>query len=407
MSNHIHHPRSAFTLVELMVVIVLLGILSGMTGMMLTGAKADAKEKKAKRQIETIEQILLSELNEMSFAPVALVRAPSTTNTARTLMIGNRDRFRMAFPDRRGDLLMPPARLMVGVSGAASPSKIRPPNLWFRMRSRLSLDGTVTLPPFATAAMSLENIYGIGTGPTWTGGFTFTPPMLTRRAFADSTSSIIPTPANDNTPVDVENYWTRQHESAECLYLILSVIEFNGTPALELMGNDMVGNTDGDLVPEIIDPWGKPLLFIRWPVGHVSQTSTEADPFDFTQVDPRFSNPVVSNRPFRTTMLIASGGPDEEFGLYSSPASFDDTTTTDFAYADVQDPTDANYRYPDPYHNLGGDAVASNDNYFIDDPSGGSRYNASRSTPQGGGFGSILTGKLEETKDNITNLKAR
>lgn len=61
----------------------------------------------------------------------------------------------------------------------------------------------------------------------------------------------------------------RKTDSSELLYAILSRIWVDGEPALSLMRESEIGDTDGDTVKEIIDVWGNPIYFrieLRIPV---------------------------------------------------------------------------------------------------------------------------------------------
>ena len=55
--------------------------------------------------------------------------------------------------------------------------------------------------------------------------------------------------------------------SAETLHMILAVGGFE-PDALEFFRPDEIGDIDGDGAPEFHDGWGRPLMFIRWPIGH-------------------------------------------------------------------------------------------------------------------------------------------
>ena len=44
-----------------------------------------------------------------------------------------------------------------------------------------------------------------------------------------------------------------------------------GSPALEAIPSSNIGDTDNDGLREILDGWGNPLGFIRWPVGYSDQ----------------------------------------------------------------------------------------------------------------------------------------
>ena len=70
--------------------------------------------------------------------------------------------------------------------------------------------------------------------------------------------------------------------------------------------------SDNDGMPEILDPWGTPIRFLRWAPGFRSSmqvgdiaASTDGDaglgngdPFDPLKIDPRWMNTVPDNDPF-------------------------------------------------------------------------------------------------------------
>ncbi|MEW4561391.1 prepilin-type N-terminal cleavage/methylation domain-containing protein [Bremerella sp. JC770] len=64
-----------------------------------------------------------------------------------------------------------------------------------------------------------------------------------------------------------QSIWTSDHESSECLYMILASIQNGETNGLDFFKQSEIGDTDGDGVPEVLDGWGQPILFIRWPFG--------------------------------------------------------------------------------------------------------------------------------------------
>jgi hypothetical protein len=41
--------------------------------------------------------------------------------------------------------------------------------------------------------------------------------------------------------------------------------------ALDYFSSDEIGDTDNDSMPEILDPWGTPIVFIRWPAGYTPE----------------------------------------------------------------------------------------------------------------------------------------
>lgn len=143
--------------------------------------------------------------------------------------------------------------------------------------------------------------------------------------------------------------WTEQFAGAECLYMIIASIRENGTSGLDFLQSGEIGDVDGDGMPEILDAWGNPIVFVRWPAGFVAHPGADyltgtaddipaystlqvadatgsPDPFDPLQVDPRNTNPptTVSMKSsvggsetykycFALYPLICSAGPD---GLY-------------------------------------------------------------------------------------------
>jgi len=65
------------------------------------------------------------------------------------------------------------------------------------------------------------------------------------------------------TQIAPHNHWT---ESAACLYLMLKVGSGEGRAFdFSLIPPRHIQDTDGDGVPEIVDAWGTPIRFYRWP----------------------------------------------------------------------------------------------------------------------------------------------
>jgi prepilin-type N-terminal cleavage/methylation domain-containing protein len=66
---------------------------------------------------------------------------------------------------------------------------------------------------------------------------------------------------------DIGPTWTTQHQSAECLYLILASLREGDRTGLDFFTVDEIGDVDKDGMYEILDGWGKPIAFLRWAPG--------------------------------------------------------------------------------------------------------------------------------------------
>ena len=159
--------------------------------------------------------------------------------------------------------------------------------------------------------------------------------------------------------------WTTEYQGAECLYMILASIQTEGGTGIDFIRDDEIGDLDndgvGDGMPEILDGWGNPIEFIRWPVGLSATRQTpmfdtngdnlndrswsviqygdqdpttdgnagdSPDPFDYLRVDTRWTDTVTTNDPFALYPLVVSAGPDKQFDII-----FDTNTLLQFQTA--------------------------------------------------------------------------
>lgn len=143
--------------------------------------------------------------------------------------------------------------------------------------------------------------------------------------------------------------WSAANQSSECLYMILASIQSGETNGLDFFKPSEIGDTDGDGVPEILDGWGKPILFLRWPYGYpnIENTSpterrnglsqimdnTSPDPFDPLGVRggrvTLTTTPIVTYDHFPLHPLIFSAGPN---GLYNIRTGIQDSSGTELTY---------------------------------------------------------------------------
>ena len=142
----------------------------------------------------------------------------------------------------------------------------------------------------------------------------------------------------DNDWQAAEMLWTEENQSAECLYLILGSGVINGVSALEMLNDRDIGDTDEDGMLEILDPWGEPVGFMRWPVGYYLTPEWNKVPtneeivsikrklgresLDVVYSDPRYAGASTSTanydllHPFNVLPMVVSAGADGVFDLY-------------------------------------------------------------------------------------------
>ena len=311
---------TGFTLVELLVVITIMGILAGVLAMTLSSALSDAKISRARTEVATIGQMLQARVNEVSLAqlalidvridggidggPVASAPAPGGMGTssfaqfnanerARVMMMARRDMLRMVLPQCRADLLYPPARLQYrSLSGAgvtASAVQLKPPAQWVRMRSKAGLISGEQLNAFDATVEGIEFAFNETTGQF----------VFPYGAF-NSADNIYDDPSD---PLD--RVWTRENESAECLYLILATTDLQGELAIDYIPSDRIADSDGDGFLEVLDPWEQAYFFLREPTGlrspainnfdtnapaGIKQYPADPDPLDFLLTDFRYDD---------------------------------------------------------------------------------------------------------------------
>ena len=108
------------------------------------------------------------------------------------------------------------------------------------------------------------------------------------------------------------------YESAECLQMI--VVRGGYSPdAVEQFRSDEIGDVDGDGLPEFVDGWGRPISFIRWPAGFgsVLQSLSANDPPD--PIDPLGVTDTAKSYTDRALIpLIYSGGPNNSLDIDTS-----------------------------------------------------------------------------------------
>ena len=352
--------RLGFTLVEVLTVLVLLSVMGSMVLTAMRGVARTAKEARTKSIIEAIDHVIQQQYDSYRYRALA-VEVPDTfnpyddgnpltsteigyevlaTESARVRLMMLRDLQRMEMPDRFTDITSGP----VVIRAACNPVL-------------LDASGNVLASRNDKTQRRMMQVNWYGTGND-------VPSRLA--AYQDRLSGS----------------QTEQHQGAECLYMIMSTSFVGGSPAIDVIPETNIGDTDGDLMPEILDGWQRPIEFIRWPVGYddVYQITDSqlADDFDLFRsdyaylanpslppppsppvptfdpslpIDPNNTGMYAQRFPWSVRPLVVSAGDDDIFGIALNPwlnASLATSEQKTFSYQDV------NWNWPitEPYYGV-------------------------------------------------------
>ncbi|EMI55528.1 type II secretion system protein [Rhodopirellula sallentina] len=321
----ISRNREAFTLVEILVVMVIIGLMGGMVLAAVQGVTNSARAARTRTIIAACDSVIQEQYESYKYRPLpvqipTLLQSLGTNELGREVLVAEaararlimlRDLQRMELPDRFSDF----------GAGTTAPT---PSNIW-AAASPVLIDAS-------------DNIVG-------------------RRNDLSARKALV---VNFSSSAKVANYQDRyastnpsattaqilQNQSAECLFMIMSNSFDGGTPAISAIPSSNIGDTDGDWLPEILDGWGVPIGFVRWPVGYFPSDSTSdptspdyyannPDDFDLFRADYAYAekdsstaktsdatdvnNSNTAVKPWSMRPLILSAGADGEFGIAMSP----------------------------------------------------------------------------------------
>jgi prepilin-type N-terminal cleavage/methylation domain-containing protein len=252
--------RAAFTLVELLVTMVIIAILAALSLAGLAGVRQRAKADKTRNTIRKIDAVIRPMYDSYRNRRVLDLPPPADPQTARAvaaMQLLEAKRWLVAFemPDRWSDV----PRAADVRRGAKGPKAVP--------------DG------FRTAAV---------------------------RSYAAATAGY------------TTDEYRKTYGGAECLYLILERSGFD-PDALEFFRPDEIGDLDQDGRPEFLDGWGRPIAFLRWAPGFVSDGPlVTSNPRRYSPI--QVADPVNAHDPFdpmridatayALVPLIYSSGPD-------------------------------------------------------------------------------------------------
>ncbi len=235
--------RSAFTLTELLVVISIIGVITSSLAFVVAGAQERARQLRTRSQLQRIEAILQREILELLEARIPVRTPPigdfpgglgphqrvaegSLSRNQRFWTEARRVDLMYRFPYRR-ELVM--LTLPQTVTRPAT-NGLGVPTVYFQR-----INGTEAYQPFHAVPNDLQAIRNLALGGM----------------------------GNSDAKTD----------SAELLYAILKRIWVDGEPALSLLRQTEIADSDRDGFPEIVDVWGSPIYFrleLRVPVERTS-----------------------------------------------------------------------------------------------------------------------------------------
>jgi len=281
--------RRAFTLIELLTVFVILSILAGLTLSGLAGARQRAKIDKTRSTIRKIHEIVMPLYDSYVERRVAALPGVLTESKA----------------------VQNPASFAAMVRSAAG----------FQVASRRML-AAADMPDL------WDDAWDQSPDPTGDGEVYWGQPLGIEMARAPNAryqamawNAFVVKPGFDRRKA-------LAYESAECLQMIV-IRGGHAADAVEQFRADEIGDFDKDGMPEFHDGWGRPISFIRWPVGFKSVL--QPDPSAQVHVDstlpPDPMDPLnvtrqINGTPDRAVVpLIYSGGPNNSLDLDMGPSS--------------------------------------------------------------------------------------
>ena len=351
--------RNAFTLIEILVVLIILSTLGAMVTTAVSGVRTTAREARTKRIISIVDSVIAEQYEQLRYRPLP-VEPASTGGTvsieilaneaARVRLVMLRDLQRMELPDRYTDIISNPAL----IKAAGSPV-IERDGVIVQTRD----DPTQRFYPYPISWYNATNL----------------PPKLT---------------GYRNRLTDTADILAQRNQGAECLYLILSTSFVGGQPAIGAIPQSNIGDTDDDGMLEILDGWGRPLQYVRWPVGFTPSQNPivpcidfeatvnveRPDDFDLYRADfayvssqgPGWATDVKNNqkvRPWAMKPLIFSLGDDGESGVATNPGDQPGLPKNNFNYyatkwnwqsdnsdylgTEIAGRGSDTFAYPDPY----------------------------------------------------------
>ena len=417
---HKMQHRRAFTLLELLMVIAIIAILMSMSVVVMLGFKDSAEEEATSATVQKLARLVEQRVEAFDRAFKGTRRQQAMVSMQNLLVDPNQD-------GDRSD----------GVFGVyESAVEILAKKSLFRFEFPQSFSDRLALGDAGTVVTGLpDSMYLALVAPT----------VRTDLGLPITTSLTDPAIVAEATTRFSRHQ--RETESAECLYFQLFASGNYGASAVDgdRFTEREIQDTDGDGLPELIDAWGNPLRFYRWPTRMIDVDPPVpfqpvlSDPADATDVvvtldtnndgtpdtaigqrrvtpDERaVANIMMRGLPPAPSLLpngalprdLLLTDPDDPVGiLYSELERLDGSGSTN-AFATVFN--EANYHTPDTFHAPMVVSAGIDEELGLyepwDVPNFGNlaAYNANLDTGNGPGQPSDFVAMLALIQDNITS----
>ena len=256
--------RTGFTLVELLVVITIIGLMSGMFLVAFQGAAMESRVVKTRSTIQKISDVLTARMEEYVAYPIAL-RTPVGSLVPSAVDSGSLDETVMTLRERARLLLL---RDIIRMEMPDHPDDLKYTTFWqTQIGSNLATYLSSNLPrTIATGLISKTN------------GAQF----YAKNALPGRARSLMSALTVNGAP---RPNWDETNANAELLYLIVADSELEGSSAIELFGAAEIADKDGDGLNEFIDAFGQPIRWIRWPAWYSNATRYYPDMLDPALID--------------------------------------------------------------------------------------------------------------------------
>ncbi len=266
--------RSAFTLVELLLVIVIIAILASLGVGVMAQAQNDAAISATRSRITIIQKILEIELEdyEVKRSPVSfgvlssLIDNSSFTDPAGRKLLHAKNLKRMLIADLiRTE--MPDGSISGDQIVGRFPSQALTDHLSDFGIGVSNIGNNSFTMSAGASSFSVSTPNHVLNWREWLEGWLF--------ANTGSSADLTQWPLiNDSDPTD-EFFEDAAHRS-ELLYQILQNIDVDGVPATEVIGTNSIADTDGNGYLEIVDAWGEP-MFLQWQQEQVTPVGPPAN----------------------------------------------------------------------------------------------------------------------------------